>query len=269
MSTRSVIARAGKIEGEFRGVYVHWDGSPHSRGPSLWKIVHEEFKGDLKVALASLIDKHPAGFSSLETRSCYCHPRRSKDAEFRKRKPEPANIFTHEHVVSGTDIEWLFVFDEENNRLCVRDVADGAETLIELANPNPNWIEAECGENFERCRHYAWFHKLLPQTSNLSAQTWLGRRPLQFRDAVAFIIDGKRYAATVNGGNASYLGRNIRQELPPNTWIATVVARNHRRLDVPVAVLVNRDYVPFSGVTWVMPPTSLNPNETFVSGDVS
>jgi hypothetical protein len=114
MSTRSVIARSGKIEGEFAGVYVHWDGSPTTRGPLLWEIIREEFKGNLKAALVYLIDEHPAGWSSLADRTCYCHPAKSKRPEFKNRKPEPAQVFTHEHAKRGdTDLEYLFVCDEE------------------------------------------------------------------------------------------------------------------------------------------------------------
>ncbi|MGB9070708.1 MAG: hypothetical protein WCC21_19250 [Candidatus Acidiferrales bacterium] len=52
MSTRSVVARVGKNEGEFAGRYVHWDGSPTTQGPLLWEIIRKEFKGDLRAALA-------------------------------------------------------------------------------------------------------------------------------------------------------------------------------------------------------------------------
>jgi hypothetical protein len=269
VSTRSVIARAGKAEGEFSGVYVHWDGSPHTRGPLLWKIIHSEFNGNLKAALASLIDKHPAGFSSLENLNCYCHPRRSKDAEFKKRKPEPANLFTHLNVVKGdTDIDWCFIFDEDHNRMFVRDVQHDSESIVELAEPEPDWHAIACGgeaENWARCTHYAWFHGLLPKTSNLSTQAWLGNRPLDFHDVVAVVVDGKRYAMTGTGGNSDYLQRATGQKLPSNTWISTLKARNGKRLDLPVAVIAGRDYKPFPGVIWIMPPTRVNPQETLVS----
>ena len=80
---------------------------------------------------------------------------------------------------------------EEQNKLFVRDIrAKEDVAVIDLNSDEPNWSVIECGENFERCRHYAWYHGLTPKTSNLSTQTWLGRRPLGFHDAVAFIIDG-------------------------------------------------------------------------------
>jgi hypothetical protein len=266
MSTRSIIARVGKAEGEFSGVYAHWDGMPRTRGPLLWKILHEEFNGDLKAALVYLIDEHRAGWSSLDHRNCYCHPHLSKDADHKGRKPERANIFTHADVVTGkTDIEWLYAFDEERNRLFVRDISHDAESLIELSEPEPDWAVVECGEELERCRHYAWFHGLLPKTSNLSTQAWLGNRPLEFRDAVGFIIDGKRYASTGSGGNSEYLRRSSGKNYPHNTWVATVKTRNGKRLDVPVAVIAGDEYKPFPGVTWILPSTKQNSRETLVS----
>ena len=101
MSTRSVIARVGKNEGEFSGRYIHWDGSPTTRGPLLWKMFHQEFKGDLSAMLVYLIDKHPAGWSSLENRECYCHPSRSKRPEFKTRPAEEPQEFTQEHIKKG------------------------------------------------------------------------------------------------------------------------------------------------------------------------
>jgi hypothetical protein len=229
----------------------------------LWKIIHEEFKGDLKAALAYLIDQHPAGWSSLENRNCYCHPSRSKDADFKKHKPEPAQIFTHENVVKpDTDIEYLFIFDEEKNRLFVRDVAYDAESLAELAEPEPDWRIIECGEHFKRCKHYAWFHKLLPRTSNLSTETWLGLRPLEFHDAVAFIINGKRWVSTGCGGNSNFLNQASGTRHPHDVWVATVKAKNGKRIDVPVARIVKGEYKPLPGVVWVFPPTVKEPNET-------
>ncbi|MGD0307205.1 MAG: hypothetical protein ABSC71_20460 [Candidatus Acidiferrales bacterium] len=267
MSTRSVIARAGKAEGTFVGVYIHWGGSPSERGPELWKTIRENFHGDLRAALAHLIDQHPAGWSDLPSGSCYCHPRKSSRPEFRTRKAEPANAFTDQDVKRGeTDLEFAYIFDEEQNRLYVRDIRHDAEAIIELADDSPDWTTAECGLELERCSHYAWYHGLLPKTSSLSTQAWLGNRPLEFRDAVGFIIGGKRYRATGSGGNSDYFNRTLsRAPFPSGSWIASVQARNGRRLDLPVATITGQTCAPFPGVTWILPPTKSNPHETLVS----
>src|ERR1700735_4713008 len=188
MSTRGIVARIGESEGHFKGVYCHSDGMPPSLGALLFQMLRENYRGNLKAMLADLIDKHPAGWSSLipEYRSCYCHPKQSKRDGWSKREAEPANWFTHEQVVKGeTDIEWLYIFDEERNRMYVRDVRHDSEHIVELSEPAPNWAHIEGGEDFSRCGHYAWVHGLTPKTCNLPTQTWLGRQPLEFHDAIA------------------------------------------------------------------------------------
>jgi hypothetical protein len=174
-------------------------------------------------------------------------------------------------VRGDTDIQWVYVFDEERNRMFVRDGRHDAESIVELAEPEPDWTVIECGENFERCGHYAWFHGLLPKTSNLSTQTWLGNRPLEFHDAVAFIIEGKRWTSTGCGGHSDFyttpLARKhgFTKSFPRNTWVASVRAKNGRRVDAAVAQITKDGYKPFPGVVWVMPPTKDNPVETEVN----
>jgi hypothetical protein len=275
MSTRGVIARIGKNEGEFSGRYTHSDSMPMTRGPLLWHILHDEFKGDLKEMLGYLIDEHKAGWSSLfpDSRSCYCHPEKAQGRpEFKGRKAEPAHTVTHADAVRGdTDLEWAYIFDLEQNRMFVRDIRHDAEFIVDLGGPEPSsdkWTEIECGgeaENWARCSHYAWYHNLLPKTSNLSTQTWLGNRPLDFHDAVAFVISGKRWASTGCGGNSDYYNRNTATRWPSNAWIASVKARNGKRIDAAVAKITKDGYTPLPGITWIMPPTKNNPTETMVS----
>lgn len=275
MATRGVIARVGKHEGEFAGVYMHWGNNPMNRGPLLLKILREEFKGDLPKMLVALIDEHPAGWSSLEARQCYCHPRRAKDAEFRKRPPEPAQSFTHKDVIKGEiDIEWVYIFDVEKQRLIVRDVRHDAEGIVDLTSEEiPDWPTIECGgekENWRRCSHYAWYHGFVPKSSNISTATYLGQQELRFHDAIAFIIGGKRYTSTGSGGSAEFLASYDpkARKFPRNSWVATLKARNGKRIDFAVAAKDGNDYTPLPGVIWIYPPTRDNPNETFVGGAV-
>ncbi|BDI31474.1 hypothetical protein CCAX7_35250 [Capsulimonas corticalis] len=76
MSTRSAIVRATG-PGTFAGRYVHFDGYPAGVGQALWDLYHGEFDGDLDRMLEAIIDKHPAGWSSIDDypKSCYCHDR--------------------------------------------------------------------------------------------------------------------------------------------------------------------------------------------------
>jgi hypothetical protein len=89
-------------DGGFKGVYHHWDSYPDALGKTLFKLYHGHFKRDLTAMLAFLIDKHPAGWSTINgadlslpagyedisavTRDdphgprCYCHGTRSEEA---------------------------------------------------------------------------------------------------------------------------------------------------------------------------------------------
>lgn len=269
MSTHSVVARVGEHEGEFAGRYIHSDGYPTWRGVELFRIAREEFNGDWSAMLRFIIDEHPAGWSILqpENRSCYCHPRRSKREGWNKRQAEPARLFTHEDM-KDSDVAWLYVFDEENRKLYVREVRHDAEMIVDLDQPEPDWSVIECGENLERCSHYAWVHNLTPKTSNLSTQTWLGKSALEFHDAIAFIIGGKRYASTGNGGHSDYLRQYQAKSYPPNTWVATIKAKNGKRLDIPVAKIIDgREYRPLPNVLFVYPPTKDTHHETIVGSN--
>ncbi len=274
MSTRGIIARATGTEGQFAGRYMHWDNYPTNRGEQLWAMLHGEFKSNVEKMLVYLIDKHPAGWSSLNPSSetgkpeCYCHPKR-------KRQAEEGFLFTHETFAKGEDggAEWLYAFDAENNKLFIRDIRHKEDLApIDLAGPEPNWELLECGgpdENWRRCSHYAWKHfPELQGTCDLGTQTFLGRAPFRLSDAIGFIVNGKRVKATGSGGDADFLRCTSRHaglpQLPPRTWIATVVHANGKRTDVPVAIRDSEGERPFPGVKWIFPPTLVNPNETVV-----
>jgi hypothetical protein len=268
MSTRSLIGRAGKVEGEFTARYSHWDGFPTAKGPELFELIRKRFKGDAKAAIAFLVDKHPAGWSSLAECPCYCHPQLSKRPEFKNRKPERPQLFTNKDV-ENSDAEWLYIFDEEHDRLAIRDVRHGAEFLVGLDErvKKARWTEIECGgepENWARCTHYGWTHKLLPRTSNLSTKTYLGLQPLDFHDVIAFEVGGVRYEATGSGGNSDYLRNTTGQRYPRGTWVSSV-KRGSVRLDLPVAKIVGSEYAPIPGVVWVMPATKITNQETRVT----
>ena len=285
MSTRGIIARTTGPEGQFAGCYHHSDSYPTGLGAELWKLYHGHFQRDLKKMLRFLLDKHTGwscivdkdfslkpgytwqkatekahgfeNYSNLpdyQRPQCHCHGTRR----------EKGHLFT-EKDLPNTDCEWLYAFDEEQNKLFVRDIGAKEDVVVvDLAGPEPDWVAVECGENFERCGHYAWYHGLTPKTSNLSTQTWLGKRSLEFRDAIAFIIEGKRYKVTGCGRNSNYFNSHGRK-FPRDTWVATVQAKNGQRVDIAVAKITGSGYLPFDGVTWVYPPTNDNPIETLVS----
>ena len=303
MSTNGLIARATG-ESKFRGVYHHWDSGPESLGAYLVELYLGHFQHDLDRMLTVLIDNEgKAGWSTivhkdfrlkpgwtlerLKTPGFDCseaerkvrwaayqaHPDYRRPQSYLARGEEPQTI---------TEVDdagpWAYVFDDERilHVLLREKHQQSGEYFwndvgrVELNSPEPiNWVAIECGESFERCHHYAWYHKLLPRTSNLSTRTWLGLDPLDFRDAIGFIIQGKRYEATGSGGNSDYLRRVSGKNLLPGTWISTVKASNGRRLDIPVAAIKSTDkgqkYLPLPGVVWIYPGTKDNPHETLVS----
>lgn len=300
MSTNGVIARATG-EAKFAGRYHHWDSNPESLGAYLFELYRGRFGGDLERMLKVLIDDHKAGWSTIVHKDFKLKPGWTAadlrtpgfDGTEAERKARREAYFAHpdyrrpqcychggrheeEQLITEDDDAgpWAYVFDDEHvMHVLLREKHEQSGEgfwsdvgRVELdSEESINWVAIECGEKFERCHHYAWYHKLLPETSNLSTLTYLGLQPLDFRDSVAFIINGKRYAATGSGGNSDYLNRFAKKPLPRNTWIATVKAPNGRRLDVPVATITDQGYKPFPGVTWVWPATKSNPRETLVS----
>jgi hypothetical protein len=273
MSTRGIIARATGPEGQFAGRYIHWDNYPTNRGPQLWRMLHDEFKNDVEKMLVYLIDKHPAGWSTLDNssetgkRECYCHPKRKRDAE-------EGFLFTHETFARGEDggAEWWYAFDAENNRLFIRDISDKEDLPpIDLTGPEPNWEFLECGgpdENWRRCKHYAYKHIPALKDPRIGMKTYLGQEPFEFHNAIAVIVGGKRFKMTGSGGNAAYLRQSgairIGEPLPSNAWVSTVIAGNGRRLEIPTAIQENGKFIPYKGVTWVMPPIKTIEHETLV-----
>jgi hypothetical protein len=68
-----------------------------------------------------------------------------------------------------------------------------------------------------------------------------------------------------SGGDSDYLQQAGKKNFPSGFWIETVVAGNGKRLEVPVATIVDGKLVPAPGVTWIFPPTKHTPHESQVS----
>ncbi len=305
MSTNGIIARSTG-EGTFEGVYHHWDSYPNEGlGQFLIRILTGHFQNDLARMLCFLIDEHPAGWSTIANKDfalkpgytaeslrhpsssgmsdedyhaamerfralpdyrrpqCYCHGKRHEEPQ----------VLTEKSDVGAS---WAYVFDEQERILHVCNREQHRDTKayfwndiarIELDDVNHvNWAHIECGENFERCCHYAWKHfPALADKSNLSMQTFLGRCPFQMRDAIGFIVNGQRVKNTGSGGDSDFLRRRYNlPPLPPNTWIATVVYANGRRANLPVALRTPEGERPYPGVKWIFPPTLVHLQETIV-----
>lgn len=311
MSTRSIIARATG-EATFQGVYHHWDGYPTGLGKYLTEILVGPFAGDLPRMLRTLIDEHPAGWSTIVHKDftltpgytwekvkhpscegkgdaeycvamevyrampdvrrpqCYCHGERSEEAQ----------PFTER---DDTDAEWAYVFEEEERVLHVCYRAKRPESgecywndagRVELDNASEtNWTHIECGDNYERCSHYAWFH--FPELKGtalerLGTAKYLGREPMQRQDAIAYVLNGIRFQSTGCGFRGGYSGRaNISPKFrrflhDSRYWFEEVAGPDGARMALPVSISDENEERPCCGVTWVLPPTLGNPREALL-----
>lgn len=68
MSTRGAIARTPDVGVTFKGVYHHWDSYPEGLGATLFELYRGEFQKDLPKMLRTLIDGHPAGWSTINNK---------------------------------------------------------------------------------------------------------------------------------------------------------------------------------------------------------
>jgi len=171
MGTRGCIARVTP-EG-FAGRYHHCDSYPSGLGESLWRLYHGYFKQDLEDMLKTLIDDHPAGWSTIcckdfnlkagfieyankdklnnKRPQCYCHGDRH----------ENECLFTQDDA-SSSGVEWTYVFNETEKIMQVLssfckngDKMIGmfgcgdpkAEwrimAIVDLEGKEPNWKEIE------------------------------------------------------------------------------------------------------------------------------
>jgi hypothetical protein len=290
VSTRGVIARATG-EAKFKGVYHHSDSYGTGLGSTLIGLYRGHFKRDLDCMLRVLIDESPCGWSTIVHKDFNLKPGYtwqkacadsakfevySKRPNYRRPQRFEENRFDITEN-DDTDCEFAYVFDVENKTMHVLDRAKQPQSTgyywrdigrMDLdSEEQPDWDEIQCGksENWSRCGHVAWKHfPHLQGKCDLGMQKFLGHESMDLRDAIGFVVDGKRVKSTGCGGDADYLLRvrfNL-PALPPHTWIATVAYANGKRADVPVALRTSEGEKPYPGVKWIFPPTLVNPKET-------
>ena len=179
--------------------------------------------------------------------------------------------------MKDSDIQWAYIIDPQATvftcSTCIRGRSSTRHVGDMTFDAVPNFEILECGASFERCHHYAWKH--FPelegdtQRSNLNTAQYLGLEPLEELDsAFAVIVDGARYTRTGSGFNGGYALRfpDLRREVSsprPRAWYESVKTANGKTRCLPVArVIQGREREPYPGVTWVFPPTKVNPAET-------
>lgn len=176
MSTRGVIARARRDD-SWEGVYHHWDSYPTWLGAKLWKDLQNTHQGNVEAFLRHAIDDHRPGWSSYPD-----HPYDGADGPM---------VITSENV-DPLMHEWVYVFSprvltvfyhhsqstpprpgqafyadhwKEFPGGISRQVAEPqAWYVLDIAgtypldDEEPDWSIVECGEQLERCAHYAYVH---------------------------------------------------------------------------------------------------------------
>ncbi len=301
MSTNGIIARSTG-EGTFAGRYHHWDSYCSGLGVFLVELYRGHFKHDLTRMLQVLLDEHTGwstivhkdftlkpGYTNVAQRpegmsiedfqkqplnrrpQCYCHGHRHEEGWIADEKTDCGASWAYvfetipEH---GEEPEQkiLHVLSREKHEVSGEYHWQEVGRINLDCNEEINWTAIECGENFERCSHMAWYHGVVPKTCDLSMQTWLGNRPLDpIHDPVAYIIDGKKYKATGSGGSSDY----SRGHHPRGTWVASLITGNNRRAELPIARYVEGEgrgeYQLLDNVVAVYPPTKRNTTETVVS----
>jgi hypothetical protein len=210
------------------------------------------------------------------------------------------NDLTANHYITSDDpdplfIEWVYVIDPDRNAVHVlsskgRPVKNGQhrerpiiangktdygssvywhEPIVTLSlNDKPDWEQIECGEQFERCHHYAYRH--FPElqgtpSERIGTKAYIGTEPLHdVHDAVAFVIHGRRYEKGGSAWDSDYnfspsrwTGRKHRGR---SLWIHSL--RDEELKEYPVAVKYRSGMKPYPGVQWIFPPTLVNPKET-------
>ena len=146
MGTRSVIARPSS-EGDFHGIYCHYDGYPAHQGRVLFEAVIGHFGGDTDAACIYLIDQHPAGWSVLHgdfttppgyrfstdpddrRNQCYCHGDRH----------DPPRTSLDDHTAHPAWVDYAYVIGPDRLQV-LTDVEGGWQPVADPAwTDTPDW----------------------------------------------------------------------------------------------------------------------------------
>lgn len=161
MSTRAIIAvYENREEGQWRGVYHHFDGYPSGLGQSLWQLYHEFYEDRLAALLEMLIDAHPHGWSSIvhadwtlrptwidDKGEWYSAGKKLPPLSYKYRGGEEPNPLDQ---TADAGQEWAYVFDLEQNVMTIfervgswEDVTYRRIETLPLNGSEPDWKDFE------------------------------------------------------------------------------------------------------------------------------
>lgn len=186
-----------------------------------------------------------------------------------------ANVASEQFTEKDTAhswLEWVYIIDEPTEAIHVLSLDARPHHVGDLRfDTAPNFKVLECGEGYERCKHYAWHHfpEIDQQGSlgQLGTRYYLGLQPMRnIEQACAFEKKGCRYQRLGSGMHGSYAQRFGIYAPDPNAWYEWVEDENGEKTHMAVARISKRGRFPYRGVTWVFPPTLGQPKETFRGG---
>lgn len=290
------------MSAEWRGVYNHFDSYPTELGRELYEhLIRQMTQGQQTLAeIGESILKFDDWRNYLKGGVCeYCGQVASQPHDIAlglMSKAKPGKVPDphckhHQHTpldetyyftqadLADTDLEWVYILNPAANAVHVLDLRRGPHPTRHIGDMTfdsaPDFPALECGPNLERCGHMAWKHfpeiEKDPRQNRLNTQEYLGLAPLEDRHSVcAYLIGGKRYTPAGSGVNGAYVYsmRSLRAEIrkpDPRAWYELLHCGKIKAY-FPVARFTgNGQEEPYPGVTWVFPPTRINPNETLKS----
>jgi hypothetical protein len=291
MSTRGSIA-AGTLR-HWRGVYNHFDSFPTGLGKDLYEHVtrrmlegktlaeigsdilcFDDWRNYLKGGICEYCGKMTGQAHSISGAILGKPPGKYPDPKAKHHSHQSlenvAQIQFTPQDLEDSDLEWVYILDPAAQCIHVLSLRERRKHVGDLRfDAVPDFDKIECGDELERCHHYAWHHfpeidQQGPQ-SRLGTQHYLGWKPLRrLDDACAFEHRGKRYRRTGSGVHGAYARRcGIAVDSPDiQAWYESVIGEHGATFYLAVGRIGKREHTPYSGVTWIFPPTKANPVET-------
>lgn len=159
MATRGMIAK--KTESGFIGRYHHWDAYPEALGKTLHTLYNGTFNKNAEAMMHTLIDEHPAGWSSINGANfsyapgfttpdydlpdedernarpqCYCHGERR----------EGEQTLTSLSDARRCGAEYAYIIDTDNHTMTVHARSGEAWRTLAVVNldtPERWWVQLE------------------------------------------------------------------------------------------------------------------------------